>query len=324
LARWWSRPSFDRALAFAVAIHALTALFVARGTRSSANTRMSAREAPPATTLEIDVSTEALTPADAVRAPAAAVLEPTARVQTSHVLPRIPQPADSKTPSESAGAFVDGAGDSSTAGSGAGESPSPAASASGPSSPLSLEALGLSGPNRYMGSSRDVEGPTRAEQSRELEKKIAQSMMERDRAIGFGGGGPVVAALELATSAGTTPINGRAVFRVTTDAEGVVTKVIAVDVSEGRASWDEAAVRALRDLKGKKLRMPTHGKPARGIAVRVEIVSAYRLPSGASAPIALPGSNSVERAPGLQFDVSDIGARRRRVVHGRVVDETLL
>ncbi len=372
MAKWWSRPSLDRALACAIVAHALAAFFVARSRLPVA----SHGDAPPPSTLEIEVSQEALPRSDTPAAPPAETPPAVAAVVPPQSAPGAQareREKESAPPNDTVATGGDGSPSDGTAtAAGASGAPAAAGSASagngapGGHAPLSLGALGLAGPNRYMGNSHDQDGPTPEQMARSLEKKIAEDLMVHDRALGLGADGPVIAALEVATAAGTTPVNGRAVFRVIADSEGTVTELVAVDVSEGRGAWEEAATRALRDLKGKKLRMPIHGKNAKGVSMHIEITSANKMPSGAdpgtdvtvlhipikkgegkksarvdlldpipkvvtvdppadsTSPVKLPHQEVQWTIINMQGDLSDIGARPRRVIHGRVLDQHLL
>ena len=134
-----------------------------------------------------------------------------------------------------------------------------------------------------------------------------------------------------------------------------------VDCDGGRNGWAQAAELARAALKGKKLRVPSTAKRAE---MRIEITSAWKLPSGhdpgtdvtiLGAPVAkgegkqstkvaildpLPklSKGALELAPGIvvpavsvelnvlsvQADPVNIGAKPRRIVHTRLIDSKVL
>lgn len=266
-------------------------------------------------------------------------------------------PATSHTLADSAGRGGEASGGDAN---GAAEGPSSAAPSG---SPVPLEALGFGGPNRYMGTSRDVERTAR-EDADALERGVADALLRHDTGIGLGAEGPVLAALESATGTSTAPVNSRAVFRVSTDAEGSVTEFVVLDASQDRRSWDDIAGRVTGDLRGKRLRVPRRGK---GVTMRIEVESAWKLPSGHDPGVEMdvfgiplhrgegkqstkisilnpipkivhsespnPDTNSGVKLPsqsiqftilGIGGDPADIGARPRRVVHAKVLEEHAL
>lgn len=147
-------------------------------------------------------------------------------------------------------------------------------------------------------------------------------------------------ALGDAATASFAPIKGRAVFRAVADGTGMIVGIDVVDCDGGRAGWANAAELALDALKGKKLRMPSMAKRA---AMRIEIVSEMKMPSGhdpgvdvsiLGVPITKGDGKQATQvrildplslnAFALGGDPVDIGAKARRVVHGRLLDSEVL
>ncbi|HSO31559.1 MAG TPA: hypothetical protein VLT33_03555 [Labilithrix sp.] len=201
--------------------------------------------------------------------------------------------------------------------------------------------------------------PTNAEAKQNAEAVLRAPARERERELGLGPDGPVLAALSEAASLGTTSVKGRAVFLAIADGTGMVIGIDVLECDGGRAGWQGAAAAAQAALKGKKLRLPT---AAKGAQMRIEIVSAWKLPSGhdpgvdvsvLGLPVSkgegkqstkvellnpIPKLQAVELAPGVNVSVptvnvtviavagdpADIGARPRRVVHARLLDSKVL
>jgi len=262
------------------------------------------------------------------------------------------------------------------------EAPAPVATATGeqPPGPLTLlrEAvpapigLALQGPNPFqaVGALPDLPGgalegpgeplravpraPTRAEAKHNAENALRTPARDRERELGLGPDGPVLAALGEAASLGTTDVKGRAVFVAIADAGGVVVGIDVLECDGGRAGWTNAANAARAALKGKTLRLPSTAKGAR---MRIEVVSEWKMPSGhdpgtdvsvLGIPVAKgegkkstsvellnlrPKLASVELGPGVKVtvptvgmtiigvngDPANIGAKPRRVVHARLL-----
>jgi hypothetical protein len=265
--------------------------------------------------------------------------------------------------------------------------PAPVTAASGeqPAGPLTLlregapPAIGLAlqGPNPFQaagalpdlprGAATDPRiperagprAPTNAEAKQNAESVLREPARARERELGLGPDGPVLAALSEASSLGTTDVKGRAVFVAVADATGMVIGIDVLECDGGRAGWTSAAKAAHAALAGKKLRMPSTAKGAR---MRIEIVSEWKMPSGhdpgtdvsvLGVPVAkgegkkstsvellnpLPKLETVELGPGVKVtvpivqvtviavngDPADIGARPRRVVHARLLDSQVL
>jgi hypothetical protein len=147
--------------------------------------------------------------------------------------------------------------------------------------------------------------------------------------------GPVLRALEEATSGGLAPLRGSATFLVVIGADGAVVDRKLVR-ERGGSGWDETRESALRALAGKKLAL----RGANGAVAKIEVTSDLKLPSGASTPYTAPLTQSSigrsanvasggtpdvaeSRTVGL-FDLSDIGQKPRRVVHAAMTSLQLL
>ena len=140
---------------------------------------------------------------------------------------------------------------------------------------------------------------------------LQTTMDERDRALGLGGGGALVSAAHEALLGAAVPNRSNATFEITTDALGEVRSVRVVDADTGRKEWEQVVPMIKQLLARKRLRVPSG---SRGVAARLQVDVAIRLPSGAQAAIGY--------APGaVTFDLSDIGAIPKRVVGVRIVDE---
>lgn len=242
-----------------------------------------------------------------------------------------------------------------------------------PSSPPAI-GLALGTPNAFIGPANGatLERPpstspaaderrprTAAEAKRAVEAALREPARQRERDLGLGPEGPVLAALGEATSASSAPVKGRAVFRAVADGTGMIVGIEVVECDGGRPGWANAAELARRALQGKKLRMPSSATLAE---MRIEIVSDWKMPSGhdpgtdvsvLGVPVAkgegkkstkidlldpIPKLVTVELAPdvkvavpmvnlgiiAVQGDPADIGARPRRVVHTRLLDSKVL
>ena len=189
------------------------------------------------------------------------------------------------------------------------------------------------GPPRDGPSSAAPGGRSAADAKRAVEQSLRQGSHERDVARGLGPEGPVLTALRDATYASIAPDRGSAVFVAVVDGGGSVVD-LRVAASNGDArGWEDARARALRALAGVKIAL----RGARGAELRIEVASDVVLPSGSRARIrptlepsqisvsesGLPSDN-VASATIARFDVSDVGAKPRRVVRARATTVTLL
>lgn len=201
----------------------------------------------------------------------------------------------------------------------------------------------------------------RAEAKRAVERSLRDPGRERDRELGLGPEGPVLAALADGTSRSVAPVRGRAVFVATSNARGEVVSIDLLDAEGGRPGWADAARIALSILKGKRLRI---GSGTTRAVMKIEVTSAWKLPSGHDpghevtlfhVPISKgEGKESVKTAildpvpkirvdyyepspgvkipvPSVQLDIfrtnvdpTDVGAKPRRVIHTRLLDSTVM
>jgi hypothetical protein len=185
-------------------------------------------------------------------------------------------------------------------------------------------------------------------------RDLRDALYERDKSLGLGADGPVIQALETSAQASTAPVNGRAVFDIVVGSDGIVTSLT---VSEGGIAWSGVAKDALDAVRGKKARIPASAK--NGVAMRIEVDSRVLLPSGHSpttaidiagipitkgddkstkvsilkpqiftAPLDPEGKIQIPMASftiiGTNGDPADIGARPRRVIHSKVLEQHVL
>ena len=251
--------------------------------------------------------------------------------------------------------------------------PAPTANLVMPLPPAAI-GLDLGGPNRFAGreAAAGPRGPSEAatpigrprtneESRRAAEAALRAPARARDRELGLGPEGPVLAALGEATSASTAPVQGRAVFLAVTDGTGMIVGIDVVDCDGSRDGWNDAAALARAALKGKKLRLPSTSS---GAQMRIEVTSAWKLPSGHDPgvdmtffhvpvkkgegkqstkvavldPIPKLEVDELEIAPGVkipvpsvrvdilavQGDPADIAAKPRRIVHTKLLDSKVL
>jgi hypothetical protein len=222
--------------------------------------------------------------------------------------------------------------------------------------PLSLDSLGVGRANPFLVPQRTREADPAREAARRVEQSMGQAALTHDREIGLGPDGPVVAELESATAHGATPPNGRAVFRAVVGADGQLEQLALVDTSEDARSWEEVLRAASAGLAGRRMRKVPG---ARSVAMTIEVVARWQLPSGhdpgadvrvggvrvkrgegkrsprvdvlnpipklTTTPLTI-GSTTVQ-IPTIQLtifetdaDPTDVGARPLRTVQARVVD----
>lgn len=191
--------------------------------------------------------------------------------------------------------------------------PSPApAPAHAPS--LGLDELGVGANNPLLGS-RFGSAPARAARAPNvapgIQRSMAQAEVDRDARIGLGPQGPVLSALEVATSRAPGPLNGHARFTAVVSGEGKLESFDVIDVGEAYATWRAIAKRVLAALAGRRLHQVASGRAVRLV---VDVVSREALPSGAKPGFKIP----------ITFDLSDIGAQTSRVVHVHLVSTVVL
>lgn len=181
--------------------------------------------------------------------------------------------------------------------------------------PLGPDVLGI-GANSFLRHRPDEKDAG----SEEPPKKVAVFSVDRAReaSLGMAPDGPARRELAQATRLGRTPVNGRAVFRVTIGPDGLVTRVEVTDHTDVRDVWDEVARATEVALSGTRQRLSVK---SRGVILLVEISSELQLPSGRAVgrlPKVTVGAGTVSTA----VDITDIGARSVRVVHTRLLDRS--
>jgi hypothetical protein len=143
--------------------------------------------------------------------------------------------------------------------------------------------------------------------------------LAHDRELGLGPEGPAIAALEGATTSSIAPLRGRAIFLVRTGGDGLVSAIDLID-SEGGTGWMDAGRIALERLRGKKLAIP---RGASAMNMRIEVRSEMKLPNGERAPVTVRRGEA--DMPELTIpDISNLGAKPRRVIHARAVGTDVL
>lgn len=173
-----------------------------------------------------------------------------------------------------------------------------------------------------------------------VQRGIEEGLRDRELAAGDPVSGPIVRALEDSASRSLAPVNGSATFDAVISAGGVLLSINAVGTPAGKAYWDDVAKESSTTLVGKKLH-----PSKRGLVVRIEITSREQLPSGSGGGVGgdvlsdgsgqphaldvhvLPTAPSTKNGWGRKaeftplvgsFDVSDIGATKRRVIGAHV------
>jgi hypothetical protein len=227
---------------------------------------------------------------------------------------------------------------------------------------LTLAELGIGQPPPV----RLVDPERPATRRRALAKRVDQmlsaGLAQRDFERGRGAHGAVVSALEQAAFSARTPERGSALFVARIERGRVAIHVL--EATRDLASWREAAERAMRALRGKKLRLPAG---ARGVEVTIRVTSNVELPSGADPGLEVralgiplqkgegkksarleilsprldvgttkvpnPGGGDPIELPTVELgldvlallgDPADIGATPRRMVHARVEKQTIV
>jgi hypothetical protein len=279
--------------------------------------RVAPRSLPPAASLEMEpptieiVDDESTAPAPSGAGPAAVAAAPApATIGAIGTIARSATPARIET-SETAAPPA---------------SAGPAESAAAPAAtitvvPLTTAELGIGEKNPFLPSSpaalaanETKEGGERARPA--AERALKDALRERDRSIGLTNDGPVLVALKDATSTSLAPANGRAIFTVRADAQGLVLG-IDLEQASGGSGWDDARKRALEGLRGKKLPVPSG---ARGVNVRVEVVSDVSFASGQKSATELGVRDGALVLP----DESNIGAKRTRKIYARTLGAEVL
>lgn len=187
--------------------------------------------------------------------------------------------------------------------------------------------------------------PSSYESNRGVKQTMRESVAHR-ASIGLGPEGPVLTAFQDATYGGLAPVIGSATFLATVDANGFVVDIKLLNThpktKDAESGWDDAREQAKKALAGKKLAL----RGSNGAELRIDVSSDWLLPSGnrpkdfpVQPTLRLNGKDvlhpkpkenlmapSGESAPVTlaTFDLSDIGAKPRRIVHTRLVSVTEL
>jgi hypothetical protein len=225
-------------------------------------------------------------------------------------------------------------------------------------SSISLDQLGLDGPNRLALRRPKDESSSSAERLSQSMRQLAQ---EHDRRVGLGADGPVAVALQKATYRGIVPLDGRATFEVVVVGNYLSSITLVPASSETDRVWNDVAKAALADLAGRRIRTP---EGSRGVVLHIQVISRAPLPSGhdpgleisvgpivvhrgkgkrstrlsilgpptlSSSTIDFPGTSArvpaTEATTGListDLDLVDVGAHDRQVVQTHTLDESPL
>jgi hypothetical protein len=204
----------------------------------------------------------------------------------------------------------------------------------GSAAPIALGIGGTRELNPFL-PKHDEPAPTTADDGKAAERSVKDALHARDREIGLTPEGPVLSALRDATYDSAAPPKGRAVFVAIVDKLGVV---VDLRLGDGEAAtWREVRERAVKTLASRKVTMRGAGP----VELRIEVVSQVTLPSGSehhvspamsaskievpdSAKIGGGAADVVQSWTVGTFDLSDVGAKRRQVVHARVVSSHAL
>lgn len=173
-------------------------------------------------------------------------------------------------------------------------------------------ALGDNGTSHEMGA-RPVEAKSVADSQVAINKALGESVADRSKK-GLGPEGPVLRALEGATTGSLAPVRGTATFLAVVDGNGFVTNVKIIDSSGDAAGWEDARKIAVAALKGKKLPGKFAKTESGAAELRITVSSDAVLPSGTR-----PDGSPVGVAGGaMTFDLADLSGSVRRVVHARL------
>lgn len=180
------------------------------------------------------------------------------------------------------------------------------------------------------------EAPSPAEAKKANERAIATGLAQRDAQLGLGPEGPVITALTEAARSSLAPERGTATFQATVDSAGLVVSLRLVGSTGGTDGWNDARTRAAQALASKKL---TLRGAKNGATLTIVVESDVQLPSGSTAPVKPAYKDSYVTVPGAvagapadtvatktlaEGDLSDFGARPRRVVRARLVSISAL
>ncbi|MBX3231948.1 MAG: hypothetical protein KIT84_12280 [Labilithrix sp.] len=175
-------------------------------------------------------------------------------------------------------------------------------------------------------------------EDKRAEQAVKDALRARDHALGLGPEGPVITALEAATHAGFAPEQGTATFVAVIDERGIVVDLKLTSSSAsgkaGAQGWEDVRARAVKSLASAKIQMRGVKRAELTIAVESKVV----LPSGndpkkpitptakptavvtrSNAPGSPSGADVAAGATVAEFDLTDIGAKKTRTVHAKLV-----
>lgn len=327
---------------------------------------LAARPAPPRTGAvaapgEIDLSDEALPRTDTTQIPAA-VPAPIAHhgnlgsieraSPASHGGPAPPAPRPPAPPDWGPGDW--GPGDR---GPGIGAAVPQEVTDAGPpraTATLSLEAMGMGGPNRFLrGNANTDEVATDRERAEaRVTHAMLQPLAERDGALGLGPEGPFLSAMQSSVYGSHLPLRGQATIDLEFESGGGLRTATVVSSDAAADDWAEVLAQARAQTTRRE------GSRGRGQRVRIAVSTDKLMPSGRHPGVAVdvlgvplkegegPKSTklSVLGRPKvvmldagvialpmlvvplaeLNADPADLGAAPRRVVHTRVVSRQVL
>jgi len=204
--------------------------------------------------------------------------------------------------------------------------------------PLSADALGLGGRNVFLGKLPDApsapSGASAPDGTSNVAPGAQQSMRdalrEHDHSVGLDVGGPLVGATEAVVRSSDTPVDSRAVFEITADASGRITRVRLLDASDARGGWERVASSLAGALRSQHLELRGHA----GAIVTLAVDSRWVLPSGNKPGHPIGPTTAVDPQTGggcqtrgsgcstsTSFDVTDLATKGARQVHARVLSE---
>ncbi len=180
-------------------------------------------------------------------------------------------------------------------------------------------------------------GIERAEATLSIEDSVRGPSDARDRAMGLGAAGAFVSVAHDAASPSLAPDVGTATLEIECDATGTAVSARVVSADGDLGAWNDVARELVRLATSKRAKLP-HG--ARGLRAQLRIVAERALPSGekrtigaGAAPDDVCEGTGLNRrctagmpvgVGGTWGDLANIGAKRSRVVHVRVIDEAAL
>jgi ribosomal protein S8E len=156
--------------------------------------------------------------------------------------------------------------------------------------------------------------PTRAPEAKKVDRGVAKKILDatlrgEDKKLGLDlpAAGTVASLFRAAVLASDAPATARAQFQVALGPGGVVKSVKVLSASAGKeSSWQTIAATVKAQLASQKLALT--GRYAKGAVIVVDVKSKMQMPSGAEVDA------GIELSLTQKFDLSDIGAKPKRVV----------